>query len=86
MSVPMLPADLIPEAFSQLLSENIEMPTTADRLNFSRFKRYVQRYWHRRIKPENLTCFRMEHRTSNGCECYHAKLKGGLISEGIFNL
>ena len=86
MSVPMLPGDLIPEAFSQLLSENIEMPTTTDRLNFSRFKRYVQRYWQRRIKPENLTCFGMEHRTSNGCECYHAKLKGGLISEGILNI
>ena len=78
MAVPMLPCDIIPTAFSGLLKENIPMPTPADRLNFSRFKRYVQKQWTGKhgVKPEDLTVFRCEHKTTNGCESFHAKLKG----------
>ena len=79
MAIPLLPADLIPTAFSNLLSQNIPMPTPADRLNFARFKRYVQRTWQRGVKPENLTVFESDHTTSNGCETFHAKLKAWIV-------
>ena len=55
------------------------MPTPADRLNFARFKRYVQRTWQRGVKPENLTVFESDHTTSNGCETFHAKLKAWIV-------
>ena len=77
MAVPMLRSDIIPTAFKSLLKENIPMPSPADRLNFLRFKRYVQKQWTGKhgVKPENLSVFRCEHKTTNGCESFHAKLK-----------
>ena len=75
MAVPMLPCDLIPVALTQLLSENVRMPTPTDRLNFFRYKRYVQKTWQIGVNPENLSVFRCKHKTTNGCESFHAKLK-----------
>ena len=78
MAVPLLPRHMITNAFTEKLSENIEMSTPADELKFGQFKRYVQNYWLEK-DPRNLSVFEQEHCTTNGCESYHAKLKKMIV-------
>ena len=75
MAIPLLPSNLINQAFNELLSENIQFDNLIDFENFCRFKRYVHNQWHRKIRPEHLSCHGLDDCTNNGCECYHAKLK-----------
>ena len=78
MAVPLLPSHMITNAFTELLSENIEMSTPADELKFGQFKRYVQNYW-LEMDPKNLSVFGQENCTTNGCESYHAQLKRWIV-------
>ena len=78
MAVPLLPSHMITNAFTELLSENIEMSTPADELKFGQFKRYVQNYW-LKIDPKNLSVYAQDNCTTNGCESYHAKLKKWIV-------
>ena len=88
MAVAMLPPKLIKTAFGALLRENIFFPRLADLANFGRLKRYIQKQWvdNKKVPAKMLSVYKLKNATNNGCESFHARIKGGVISEGIFNL
>ena len=78
MSVPMLPAHMINNAFTELLSENIVFEENVDHANFCRFKWYVNSQWQQKVRSENLSVHGSDNCTNNGCECCHSILKNQL--------
>ena len=65
MAIPLLPSETIPEAFKILLRQRIPKLNKIDQANFNKFRRYVQRQWERKIKPENLSVHGTETTTNN---------------------
>ena len=65
MAIPLLPCETIPEAFKVLLREKIPNLNKIDRANYNKFRRYIQRQWQRKIKPENLSVHGTETTTNN---------------------
>ena len=77
LSVPMLPPGMITEAYRFLLSMKLKMNHRADQTNLGRFKRYIARNWGdpKRMKPENLSCWKREQACNNGPECFNGFLR-----------
>ena len=75
MAIPLLPSGLIKGAFKVLLRTRIKSLNKVDTQNFNRFRRYMQRQWARKVKPENLSVFKCDQQTNNGAESFHAWLK-----------
>ena len=65
LSVPLLPANKIGEAFDILLNKEF------DGVDTDRFKRYVRRAWYNGIDFEQLSVYRMKDRTNNAAEAFN---------------
>ena len=74
MVVPLLPAELITEAFNQLLSVRFPGFSATDRGNFNRFCAYVNRQWVP-MDPSILSVHGLDDTTNNGLESHHSYLK-----------
>ena len=75
MAIPLLRHDYIKEAFKVLLRKQIPNLNKTDKLNFAKFRRYMQRQWARKTKPQNLSVYGLDQQTNNGAESFHAWLK-----------
>ena len=77
LAVNMLPSGMITYAFRYLLSQEIKFEKKADQMNFKNFKKYVAKQWAnpKKMKPENLTCFKREQSCNNGPECFNGFLR-----------
>ena len=75
MAIPLLPAELIPEVFENLLSQNIPFASVEDRAKFRKFQRYLRQQWIDLTPPDVFSVFGCINATNNGCESYHAELK-----------
>ena len=79
--VPLLPADLITEAFTALLLTDIKFENKGDHINFGNFKRYITKNWNdpEKMSTESLSCFERENATNNGPENFNGFCKREIL-------
>ncbi len=81
-SLPLLPVGEIPSrlrALRQDLKTNIPRD---GRPSFRRFHLYIKRYWILKVRPERLSVFGEEHRTTNKLESVHRSMSRYLSKRG----
>ena len=74
MAIPLLPANLIPEAFATLLSQPFSDLEATDLGNITKFKAYIRKQWSN-YPAANLSAHGEDNATNNGLESNHATFK-----------
>ena len=72
MAIPFLPSSLINPSFGFLQIPTLEQ---TDMVKLETLKKYFQKRWLTRIKPEELSIYELNITTNNSAESYHSKLK-----------
>lgn len=68
--IPLLPANLIPAAWSHILDKSPRND------GMKRFRRYSERQWYPKFSPNILSCAGQRHRTTNSLEGWHRRING----------
>lgn len=68
--IPLLPANLIPAAWSHILDKSPRND------GMKRFRRYFERQWYPKFSPNILSCAGQRHRTTNSLEGWHRRING----------
>ena len=74
MALPLLPTNDIRSTYDEL-SRQILPITSTEKSLFSKFKKYILRFWLNQIGPEKLSVFGVRRKTNNNLESFHAILR-----------
>ena len=78
MSIPFLPAEQILSTYNQLELEDILL--SADNMTkLTTLMKYMRRQWIIGVPNNELSIFDCQHKTNNGAENYHSRLKRDII-------
>ena len=80
MHLNFLPAHMMSPAFEILAREDPGLVDPLEKKKWRKVIKYIRSFWMDKIGPEWLSVFGLERKTNNGCEQYHSRLKGRVIS------
>lgn len=75
MALPLLPSDQIEECFQILNNDHVPNATPVLARKLQQFKRYLERFWIRKIQPQRMSVHGLDRRSNNTVESFHSMLK-----------
>ena len=78
MSIPFLPAEQILSTYNQLELEDILL-SEYNMTKLTTLKKYMRRQWINRVSANELSTFNCQHKTNNGAENCHGRLRKDIM-------